>query len=81
MRKEQASQNKDRAEAGKVAVAAMVKHVDNSDLDEMVPGDVRAAIVDTLANVLHYGESRGVYAREVIWTAKDHFNAEMKGDD
>jgi hypothetical protein len=79
--KDRKALNKDRAEAGRLAVAAMVKHVDGQTLADLNSGDSRAAIVDTLANIMHYARSQGFDPRQAIFTAQDHVWAEERGDD
>jgi hypothetical protein len=71
----------ERIEAGKVAVEAFVKHTDGTALADMNSGDRRAAIIDTLTDILYYAESRGFSAREILWTGKDHFDSEREQHD
>ena len=77
----QTAKNKERRESGRVALAEFVKYVDASDLGRMHRTDVRAAVVDLVTNLMHYARVIGFGPTEIVWVAKEHFEAEERGLD
>ena len=71
--------NQDRAAWARTALSAFTAEVDGLRNPEVLcPGDRGAAIVDLLANLLHYADQHGLDAQECLHRALGHFMAEKE---
>lgn len=71
--------NQDRAAWARTALSAFTAEVDGlRNPDILCPGDLAAAIVDLLANLLHYAEQHGLDSQECLHRALGHFMVEKE---